>query len=67
MMSLLYAISFLCFLRIDEALKLEVRHFRLVDKKKGKIEITLDFRKTAQDGGKRISDYNDYKILIPVY
>ena len=52
MMSLLYAISFLCFLRIDEALKLQVRHFRLVDKKKGKIEITLDFRKTAQDGGR---------------
>jgi len=52
MMSLLYAISFHCFLRIDEALKLEVRHFRLVDQESGKIEITLDFRKTAQDGGK---------------
>jgi hypothetical protein len=51
MMSLLYALSFLFLLRIDAALKLEFRHFRLVDKKKGRLEVTLDFWKTAQDRG----------------
>ena len=61
-MSLLYAISFLCFLRIDETLRLELRHFRLVDQKKGMIEITLDFRKTAQDGGMRISDCSNHEF-----
>jgi hypothetical protein len=56
MMTLVYALSFLCLLRIDEALKLEARHFRLIDKETGETEITLDFRKTAQDGGMNNSD-----------
>lgn len=61
MMSLLYAISFLCFLRIDEALRLEIRHLRLVDPEKGKIEILVDFRKTAQHGGKQtLGSYDIY-------
>jgi len=50
MMSLIYAISFNCFLRIDETLRIEARHIRLLDSKKGKIELVLDYRKTAQAG-----------------
>jgi hypothetical protein len=52
-MTLAYAISFLCFLRIDECLKLELRHFR-VEKINTQIAVSLrlDFRKTHQEGGK---------------
>jgi hypothetical protein len=33
-------------------LRLEVRHFRIHDRKLGKLELLMDFRKTAQDGGR---------------
>lgn len=52
MMSLIYAIAFQCFLRSDEVLRVEVRHFRLLDEKEGKLALRLDFRKQAQGGGK---------------
>jgi hypothetical protein len=51
MMSLAYAISFLCFLRIDETLNLETRHIRVLDHQTGKMELLMDFRKTKQTGG----------------
>ncbi|PGH15757.1 hypothetical protein GX50_09006 [[Emmonsia] crescens] len=50
MMSLIYAISFLCFLRIEETLRIEYRHIRLHDLRSGKMELILDFRKTHQTG-----------------
>jgi hypothetical protein len=52
MMQTIYAIAFTCFLRIDEVLQIECRHIRLLEKDKGKIELYLDFRKTAQAGGR---------------
>ena len=52
MMSLMYAIAFACFLRFDEVLRIEVRHIRIHDPATGKVELTLDFRKTHQTGGK---------------
>jgi hypothetical protein len=48
MMQLIYALSFRCFFRIDETLRLEVRHLRLDDAQNGVIELILDYRKTAQ-------------------
>jgi hypothetical protein len=39
MITLVYAVAFLCLLSIDEALKLEVR---LIDKETGEPEIMLD-------------------------
>ncbi|OJD10123.1 hypothetical protein AJ78_08734 [Emergomyces pasteurianus Ep9510] len=50
MMSLIYAISFLCFLRIEETLRIEYRHIRIHDARSGKMELVLDFRKTHQTG-----------------
>ena len=53
MMSLMYSIAFLCLFRIDEVLRIEVRHLRRHILPEGpKIELTLDFRKTHQTGGK---------------
>lgn len=52
MMSLIYAISFLCFLRMDEVLRIELRHFRFNGLQHGQTELTLDFRKTNQGGGR---------------
>ena len=55
MMSLMYAIAFQCLLRIDEVLRIEVRHLRRHILPEGpKIELTLDFRKTHQTGGKTL-------------
>lgn len=51
MMQLVYAIAFQCFLRIQEALEIKVRNIRILDEETGKIEITLDYRKTHQNGG----------------
>jgi hypothetical protein len=63
MMSLMYAIAFTCFLRFDEVLRIELRHIRLHDKKIGKVELSLDWRKTNQTGGKSLSrtDITAYK------
>ena len=48
----MYVIAFTCFLRFDEVLHIEVRHIRIHDFTTGKVELTLDFRKTHQTGGK---------------
>ena len=50
-MSLMYAISFLCLLRLDEVLRIEARHVRRERIDRGwVVELTLDYRKTG--GGK---------------
>jgi hypothetical protein len=58
MMSLMYAIAFACFLRFDKVLRIEVRHIRIHDLTTGKVELTLDFRKTHQTGGKILNLLN---------
>ncbi|KAF2185541.1 hypothetical protein K469DRAFT_687868 [Zopfia rhizophila CBS 207.26] len=50
MMSLMYAISFMCLLRLDEVLNIKVGNFRIHAEDKGKLELVLDFRKTHQTG-----------------
>lgn len=54
MMSLIYAIAFLCLLRIDEVAQIEVKHLRRHELPDGRprIELTLDYRKTHQPRGK---------------
>jgi hypothetical protein len=53
MMALMYAISFQCLLRFDEVHRIATRHLRVYHLAEGpKIELTLDFRKTHQTGGK---------------
>ena len=75
-MMLMYAISFLCLLRSDEVLRIERRHIRR--EKIGQrsiVELTLDFRKTHQTGGKVLktrikylfSDANPNYSLISRY
>jgi hypothetical protein len=49
LLTLAYAIAFLCLLRIDEVLRIEHRHIQLLEN--GRLEINLDYRKTAQFGG----------------
>jgi hypothetical protein len=51
-MSLLYAISFHYFLRIDEALHIQVKNIQICDPELARIKLTLDFRKTMQNGGR---------------
>ena len=52
-MTLMYAIAFQCLLRFDEVVRIEVRHLRRHHLPEGpKIELTLDFQKTHQTGGK---------------
>ena len=45
-----YAFSFLCLLRIDEVLKIEMHHIEFISDTK--IKLTLPFRKTHQFGRK---------------
>jgi hypothetical protein len=45
-----YILSFLCLLRIDEVLKIEMHHVEFISDTK--IKLTLPFRKTHQFGGK---------------
>ena len=52
MMSLMYALGFMCLLRLDEILNIQVRNLRCRDARKGEIELLLDWRKTNQSGGK---------------
>jgi hypothetical protein len=54
MLQCIYAISFLCLLRFDEVLRIELKDIEVIDKIKGHIKLTLPFRKTHQYGGKSI-------------
>ena len=47
----IYLFAFLCLLRGDEALKIDMRHVEYRKPPNQMIILTLDFRKTAQAGG----------------
>ena len=55
MLQCIYSISFLCLLRFDEVLRIEMKDVEVMDKLKGHIKLTLSFRKTHQYGGKLFS------------
>jgi hypothetical protein len=48
LLTLAYAIAFTCLLRVDEVLRIEHRHIKLLDA--NTIEFRLDYRKTSQFG-----------------
>ena len=50
MMSLAYAIAFLCLLRLDEVLNIKVENIQVLDLDTGKTKLVLSFRKTRQGG-----------------
>jgi hypothetical protein len=51
MLQCIYMIAFFCLLRFDKVLRIELKDIEVVDKLKGKIKLTLPFRKTHQYGG----------------
>jgi len=51
MLQCIYAIAFLCLLRFDEVLRIELKDIEIIDKQRGEIKLTLPFRKTHQYGG----------------
>jgi len=54
----IYALSFICLLRIDEALKIRMEHLEIFP---NKIILTLPFRKTHQFGGEFLK-FSSYVI-----
>jgi hypothetical protein len=60
MLQCIYTISFLCLLRFDEVLRIELKDIEIVDKLRGQIKLTLSFRKTAQMGGKSCSQISSF-------
>ena len=50
MLQCIYTIAFLCLLRFDEVLRIELKDIEVMDKLKGHIKLTLPFRKTHQYG-----------------
>jgi len=60
MLQCIYTISFLCLLRFDEVLRIELKDIEIVDKLKGQIKLTLSFRKTAQTGGISCSQISSF-------
>ena len=51
MLQCIYTIAFLCLLRFDEVLRIELKDVEVIDQKKGQIRLSLPFRKTHQYGG----------------
>jgi integrase len=51
MLQCIYTIAFLCLLRFDEVLRIELKDIEVIDKFKGHIKLILPFRKTHQYGG----------------
>jgi integrase len=49
---LMYVLAYLCLLRADEALRIDMRHIEYPFGQGQKMTLTLDFRKTHQEGGK---------------
>lgn len=58
MLQSIYSIAFLCLLRFDEVLRIQLKDIEVIDKVKGQIKLTLPFRKTHQFGGIAPSDAN---------
>ena len=50
MMSCMYAIAFLCLLRVDELLHIMHHYLEMIDEETGAISLNLRFRKTHQNG-----------------
>jgi hypothetical protein len=48
-----YTLAFLCLLRFDEVLKIQVQDIKIILKEK--MKVTLPFRKTHQFGGRKFS------------
>jgi hypothetical protein len=63
MLQCIYSISFLCLLRFDEVLRIELKDIEVVDKLKGQIKLTLSFRKTNQTGGISCSQISSFTNL----
>jgi hypothetical protein len=67
MLHAVYIIAFLCLLRFDEALKIQLQDIRWIDETS--FELTLPFRKTSQYGG---MSFNSLvlccvpRLLIPI-
>lgn len=57
MLQCIYTIAFLCLLRFDEVLRIQLKDIEIVDKEKGHIKLTLPFRKTHQYGGTPLFRY----------
>ena len=55
MLQCIYTIAFLCLLRFDEVLQIQLKDIEVIDKLKGYIKLTLPFRKTHQYGGSNCS------------
>lgn len=55
----IYTIAFLCLLRIDEVLKIQIEHIEFIDKdtKDYRMVLTLPFRKTHQFGGEYLYNF----------
>ena len=51
MLQAIYLLAFICLLRAEEVLRIQVEHLRLLDPVKGVVQLTLPFRKTHQHGG----------------
>ena len=51
MLQCIYTIAFLCLLRFDEVLRIQLKDIEVIDKLKGHIKLILLFRKTHQYGG----------------
>ena len=52
MMHCIYILSFLCLLRFDEVLKIQLHHIKIENAETCEISLHLVFRKTKQEGGK---------------
>jgi len=61
MLQCIYTIAFLCLLRFDEVLRIQLKDIEVVDKLKGHIKLVLPFRKTHQYGGSAVP--NCYNLL----
>ena len=55
MLQCIYTIAFLCLLRFDEVLRIELKDIEVVNRAKGQIKLSLPFRKTHQYGGNLLS------------
>ena len=51
MLNCIYTFAFLCLLRFDEVLRIQLKDIEVVSREKGHIKLTLAFRKTHQYGG----------------
>ena len=52
MLQAIYTLAFLCLLRFDEVLKIQMHQLKVIDRSQGHFKLTLPFRKTHQYGGK---------------